>query len=268
MVKKLIKHEYYYYLRRLVIYLPIMLALSLFTRIIQIFENPHIAYTLVYSSTMFMLYIASFVSIILTMILAIVRFYKNMFSQEGYLTFTLPINKHHHLLVKLLVSSTCIIATLFVVIISWLIAISGYSEMFLELNKDFDIIFEGINPIHTFLYILEIIILSLVSLVFSIMLYYTCITIGQLAKKNRILLSIGVYFGYNALCQILGTILMIVISIIAIAGGFKWFGSFVDNHPYLFFNLIFIVAIIVYGGIGTGFYFISYNIIDKKLNLE
>ena len=39
MVKKLIKHEFIYYLRTLAIFLPVMLAMGLSTLIVQLFKN-------------------------------------------------------------------------------------------------------------------------------------------------------------------------------------------------------------------------------------
>ena len=101
MVKKLFKHEFVYYLRSLLIYLPVVLVIGGLSRLMVCFESESGIYSLLLGSTLLMLYFGTLACVIITFILSIVRFYKNMFSAEGYLTLTLPVSKTTHLFVKL-----------------------------------------------------------------------------------------------------------------------------------------------------------------------
>ena len=55
---------------------------------------------------------------LLSGILVFVRFYKNFFSDEGYLTFTLPVKRSQLLNSKLIMSGTTMLATIIVIIIN------------------------------------------------------------------------------------------------------------------------------------------------------
>ena len=50
------------------------------------------------------------------------------------------------------------------------------------------------------------------------MLYYACISIGQTAKKNRILLAIGVYYIYTIIVQVISTVFSVVFSLLSVSG--------------------------------------------------
>ena len=47
MVKKLIKHEFIYYLRSLLIIFPVVIVMGLFTCIVQLFENKTVWYVII-----------------------------------------------------------------------------------------------------------------------------------------------------------------------------------------------------------------------------
>ena len=133
MVKKLIKHEIDYYFRTLIIFLPMILVFGIVTAIVGLFEGKEIIdsiiYIIVVSSSMVMLYVSSIVCLVLTGILSVTRFYKNLFTQEGYLTLSLPITYKQHILVKLLVAIICEILTAVVVVVAWLIASISYPDI-------------------------------------------------------------------------------------------------------------------------------------------
>ena len=50
-------------------------------------------------------------------------------------------------------------------------------------------------------YIIEVLLLILVAIICGYLLIYACISIGQLARKNKILAAVGVYFGYSVVLQ-------------------------------------------------------------------
>ena len=268
MVKKLIKHELIYYLRTLIIFLPIMLLIGLSVRILSFFETDFIGYKIAYFSSIGLLYVATMTVSLYVLVFSLVRFYKNMYSQEGYLTFSLPASTFQLIFSKLVGSVCSSLITSFVIYLSWVISGVFGIEGVKEISAIFDELFSLINGFHLVLYIIELFVLEIVIIVYSNILIYTCITVGQTAKKNRILLAIGAYFVYYVAIQFIVTIFMIVVAIFGLAGAFNWVGVFIENNPYTFFHILFIIIILVYSGLTCLGYYIIQRIINNKLNLE
>ena len=270
MVKKLLKHEFIYYLRTLGIMLPIVLAIGIMTRVVRFFESDDFIYDIMIVSSGMMLYIASFACLIVTWIISIVRFYKNMYTSEGYLTFTLPVTNSQHIFVKLLTATVCQLASLFVIAVSVLIALTG--KPLAELMETFSYLCEAIAThiptVHTVLYCIELIIMLTIYMVSAPLLYYACITVGQTAKKNRILMAVGVYFVYYMVTQVLSTVFMIVFTVLGELGAFEAIGQLATQHPYAFIHGALCLGIVFQAAIATLFYFITHSIMSKKLNLE
>ena len=101
-------------------------------------------------------------------------------------------------------------------------------------------------------YILEFALSVVVGMVSNLLLYYACLSIGQLFKKNRIAGAIGIYFAYNFALQILSTIALAILS--------DYIGDvleFILQRNY-----------ILSGIMAVAFFFITRHIITNKLNLE
>ncbi|MBE6779723.1 MAG: hypothetical protein E7545_01960 [Ruminococcaceae bacterium] len=273
MVKKLLKHEAKYYARTLIIIEAVIFALALFTRLLLFFEFDSIVYYILQGSSYAMFALAAYAALIVTFILCIVRFYKNLFSNEGYLSFTLPVSTNQHLLAKLLSAVVYSIIVFVSVIAAALITVSGdiLNEVVkagVYLLKDLIDVLPKSGTIHLILYVIEFIVIMLLSVISSYLLYYCFIAIGQTAKKNRILLSVGCYFIYSAAIQIFSTIFSIVMTIAEPYIPYEALERFVDAHPFAFFHIIFIALIIWSVILTVVFYFVVQRIISRKLNLE
>ena len=59
---------------------------------------------------------AIFGVLLMSFVLMIQRFYKNLLQDEGYLMFTLPVSVHQHIWAKVIVSAVWFIATVLVII--------------------------------------------------------------------------------------------------------------------------------------------------------
>jgi len=136
------------------------------------------------------------------------------------------------------------------------------------LLKDLIDVLPKSGTIHLILYVIEFIVIMLLSVISSYLLYYCFIAIGQTAKKNRILLSVGCYFIYSAAIQIFSTIFSIVMTIAEPYIPYEALERFVDAHPFAFFHIIFIALIIWSVILTVVFYFVVQRIISRKLNLE
>ena len=269
MVKKLIKHEFMALGRMLVPMYIILLGLSIITRIIMFFENDSVIYSIISGSSVVVLIIGLIVSTTYTIVSCIIRFYRNLFSKEGYLTFTLPVSVEAHLGTKLFTAVVAYIASLAVIFSAFCIATSG--ELLVELFKAAGFIInkasESIGADLIF-YIVELAILTLVSICSSFLLYYACMCIGQLAKRSRILLALGVFFGYYYLTQIIVTFGMVMLTVLEntefLSNIFNW----INYHPTETGHIVLVGFIILECVLGGIYYIIAHSIMKKKLNLE
>ena len=125
MVKKLLKHECTYYMHILPIVYAVLLGVALMGRLIRIFENDSVAYGILNGFAITALYLASIAAMTLTLIFCIIRFFKNMFGGEGYLTLTLPVTPGQHLLSKLIGSVGAQFATVLTILTAVCLLLAG-----------------------------------------------------------------------------------------------------------------------------------------------
>ena len=269
MVRKLFKHEFLAYARVMSLVYIILLTMATVGRVIQFFENDSIVYTIVSVIANITYSVSIFAAIAFCSVFTIVRFYKNLFTSEGYLSFTLPVTPSQHILVKSVTALSFDILTWIVILISGCIITAG--EMLTEIFKALGYIFRKLYELASFQSILigvEVLLLLLVLSVSGILLYYLFIAIGQLFKKNRILAAVGASFVYYILTQICSTIVLIVFSVFVSPEALEAFGQFVLSHPYTSIH-VGMCSLIVLSGIFSVIYFlVTKVIITKKLNLE
>ncbi len=271
MVKKLIKHEMLFYLRTLLPAELILLGMALLVRFVQFFESDAVIYDIVGISSIVTYVIAIIVCVVMMFITGITRFYKNLYTAEGYLSFTLPVTHSEHIFSKLFSAVAVSLITALVIGVSLAIATAG--EVFSEIVKAGNYLFKMLfdyTGVHGVLFIIEFIVLVIVSLSTGYLLYYTCITAGQMAKKNRVLAAFGIYFGYYFVCQTIGTFFMTMTAIFnePIARLMENIGLFAETHPIATVHIFFISVIIFDAIIGGVYYFLTHLIMKKRLNLE
>lgn len=268
MVKKLLKHEIIAYLRGMLPIYIVLLGVAVLGRIVQLFENQTTAYEIISGSTIFVYVVAIFVAIVLTFVFGVQRFYKNLFTGEGYLSFTLPVTPSQHIFVKMLTAVLFEIATIVVIAVS--LAAFTMGDVLVEIGKAlaylWNIAYREVGW-HLPLYVLEILLLIIVASATGYLLYYACITLGQTAKKNRVGSAVGVYFIHYFIVQALGTVFSIAASEIDwsfLDGVFQW----ISDHEYATIHIGLCGSVVLYALIGLLYFIISKAIIRRKLNLE
>jgi len=187
------------------------------------------------------------------------RFYKSKFSDEGYLTFTLPVTSHQILLSSLL-------NILIWMVISVLVAVIGIcfilSPAFLYVDfNDVTSIFEAASSDgFTVMYSLTMLFGAISSILYSVVIPPMCITIGaQVARKYKLLAGFGIYYGLNM-------ILSIITGIMSAISTFGSMALFKDNgETALLLSLM--IPFVIQICLGVGGYFIMHRSIDRKLNL-
>lgn len=273
MVKKLFRHEFLAHLRVMSIVYLILFTVAAAGRIIQFFENDSVPYEIIFDISCTTYGICVVAALAFAFVMGIIRFYKNLFTAEGYLSMTLPVTPAQHIWVKAVTAVCMELLTLAMILVSGCIITAG--EMLGEIWKALIYLLQKMFAeigFHSILFGGELLILFVLGLFSSIMLYYTFISIGQLFKKNRILAAVGAFFVYYILSQITTTVLAVVVSILGASGALDDFAAWVINmgeqNPYALVHGILGIAITL-PVISTLIEFlIVRGIITKKLNLE
>ncbi len=281
MLKQLYKHEFLALLRWALLIWGGVIAMAILNRgTMEIFtlymkyaanNDNSMLFSILTSLTgsMIALFVfASFAGIIITMGLVVVRFYKNLFTKEGYFTFTIPVKTVDHIWCKLLCGGVIICASFVVTAIAIFITLVG-TDVGISIAQGFsETIIEGVSEIgliNVVFFIIELLILILAGLLTSNLTYYCAISFGQ-GFKNKIGGSILSYLIINAIMQavssfisIFGTLFMLLIMPSDVLNGFT---------PELFLHLSLILAILWIVGFGAIFFAVTAKRTSKNLNLE
>ena len=273
MVGKMIKYDFRSFFRILFPMQLIVIGIAGLNRIVQIFETDSSTYSTVFISSVVLLSVACVVALVMSYVVAIVRFYQGLYSSEGYLSHSLPVTATQHIWSKLIVSILFELGTLFAIFISVNIATAG--DVGIELYKAGGYLFKrymeyaGINGI---LYILEALIFVLVGLCCSLLMMYFCISIGQLVNRKKLLLAFGVLFGLYMLGQILATIVIIlgpiVIQVPAIEAFLQDIVDWGAAHPLATGHIVAWIVILAEAVLSFVYFLISERIMTKRLNLS
>ncbi len=269
MVKKLWKHELLSYVRLLVPVYVAVFGMAVLARGLQFFEAENVAYEIAFGSSITLSILSMLVSVLLTTIFVIVRFYRNLFSGEGYLTFTLPATPTQHLWVKLTCACVCQLTSLVVIVLAALVL--GFGDVNTEVFKAIGYLFNkayGTVGVHMYWFILEYVVLLLVSLVSTTLVYYTCISIGQTFKKNRVLATVGIYFAYTVIAQVISTILSIAFTVASEFLPFEEWMKAITKNPYPYIHGLVAVVLVISAVLSLMFFLLSRHILRNKLNLE
>lgn len=208
--------------------------------------------------SMFIYVILMIGMLVMSLVIMIQRFYKNLLGDEGYLMFTLPIQTWAHILSKLLVAMFWFISSSIIAILS--ISIIAKTPIpFEEIFGKFKLFADqfGINSI---LFGLEICILGLFALAATIIMIYCAIALGHLFNKYQLLASFGMYIVINTTSQILFAILASITGNI-----FESTFTLPTSHTV---DLIILLLILFIGFITASSFVLTQVLLKKKLNLE
>ncbi len=156
---------------------------------------------------MFILYTVALAALLVAAwAIGVSRFYKSLFTGEGYMTFSLPVTSMQIVWAKLLSSIIAMFFAAIVVVLSYLILFmswGGEFDYFELVGNYFGELFQYFRTMVTQspLLFAENILYVIFSLPMSLLVVYACISVGQLSTSHRkgltFLLVIGVYFGYS-----------------------------------------------------------------------
>lgn len=285
MLGKLIKYEWKGLIKPLSILYIVLLGITILTGLLILTINPDyddvaVGFSVLFTMlSVFIYYFGIIVCALGTMLIIAIRFYKTCYTDEAYLTHTLPVSAKQLVAAKTISSVLCHMLTLVVIGVSVILLLlvlvthlinlgeipvaelsEGFSEVFAELDREFASEM-GISFSGYFLYLGAV---SLVSSVCGIISLLGCVSLGQLYTKHRILGAIIAYFIMTFLLQIaayVGMIPMYSKMFVAEYTG-ESINMFDLMHPTVMVTLIasVIIAFIMY--------FINIHMMTKRLNLE
>ena len=209
-----------------------------------------------------------------TELLVFIRFYKNFFTDEGYLTFTLPVSRKNLLfsktvnaLIWTVAQAILMFICIFLVILIGVPVSVGY-DFFRELTFTFSALFAEVG-LWSVIYALEILFLIICSILFSISLIHFCITMGaMLAKKAKVLAAIGIYYAANMIFSFGTQIITVIFTLMMSAG----LGELLDRAaPAMERGIIAVMLLIaccMMAAISGVMYFITLGKLERNLNLS
>ena len=216
----------------------------------------------------FVLMIVYFVGIaffILTEILVYVRFYKHFFTDEGYLTFTLPVKRRTLFTSKVLNGVIFQAASIAVIIASVIIM-----TLFIPPSFEDEIITDAVGGFIAdgwiIAYLLECFVLFVILLFSSILSTYLIITIGAtIVRKNKILVTIGIGYGVSFVTSILSYIITFGAIFYAASVAVVFPNGPSNVFLFIFLIIALVIAIVLTVAIIMGL--VTLRIIERKLNL-
>ncbi len=225
----------------------------------------------------FLCVFAIFAAMTVSIILIYWRTYTHFYTDEGYLTFSLPVKRSTLYLSKVLTAT--IVETSMV-----LLCILGVSLMLLVVPPSengellntvvFQSLFEGIqyladlNGSGWFLaWGIALLPLPFITQFFSSGMIFLCLTVGSvIAKKHKLLAAIGIYYGVTT---VLSTIWQFAFYFLS--SGFVGFFEicFSAGNPVSGLSLTAVILIVdlAFACMAAVTHFITVNLIERKLNL-
>lgn len=220
----------------------------------------------------FMLYVMLLMgAIYAALIYFVVRFYKSMYTDQGYLLHTLPVGKNEILVSKILISSIwlylvyiAMTVSIVVFVVSMVSSISG--ESFASVLGAIPQFFEEVNYLFSTAsdFLVQYFVMALINIILGvpagIIVFYGAVSFGQLFSKHRVLMAIVGYVAIMVIRGILGSVLQV---------GFSFGSAMLDSgallgtmYSSMFSQLILDLLMAV------GCYLLSYYVTARKLNME
>lgn len=221
MLGKLLKHEFRATGRTI---LPIYGALvilsvlaNLSIRFFNVTDNTflHILFAII----IILYFMGIAAACVMTAVVMISRFYRNLLGPQGYLMHTLPASVHTQVWSKLIASLAWFAATFLVV---WLvIMLTGLIQSGTELGELLSEIptgaelrkmlaDAGVSAGDLILIGLEALAMAILTVLATCLHFYAAMTLGHIGAKNKVLMSIVIFIGISLVFNILDTSLGIV----------------------------------------------------------
>ena len=189
------------------------------------------------------------------------RYYRNLFSKEGYLSWTLPVSGIQHLWAKIISGCIFMAADTLIVAAGILILATGknirnaYSLIADEITRQLGMTIGDFGLI--------LLILCLASCICNVVMIYFCINIGQLFPGHRVLCAVAAYIITSTVIQ---TGSLIILFIFGYFPGYEFFAA-EGATAFDFMINIYVISGVISAVVTVAMYIASHYIMKKKINL-
>ncbi|MEG0979721.1 MAG: hypothetical protein RR911_03735 [Oscillospiraceae bacterium] len=210
-----------------------------------------------------------FVVLIATILFILIRFYKNFYTDEGYLMLTLPVNTKSLILSKLFSAIIWSLVSFAVVFGTFALIMNSEStaESFKMMCHEFMLMLERMAPemhVPVWAIIAEIVVILLLSLIGNYLMFYTAISAGpSFSSKNRVLGSFGAYFVIYISVQFVAFIMVYILSSVL-----PNYIDAINNSAGLAVQYTIASVCLLNVVLCTVFFFITDHLMKTKTNLE
>ena len=220
MLGKLLKHEFRATARTMLPMFGVVLVLSLLANLsfARIADTDSGALDILFGLFIVAFFLGLFTMGVMSLVVMIQRFYKNVLGDEGYLTLTLPVNVHEILWSKLIVSFVWFLATGLIAIAAVFIAVftltySELGEMLLNMpsfGEMLGLFFEKteITPGQLTGIILQLAAMIILNSLAVCLHFYGAMALGHSFSNHKVLLSvvffIAISFFFSFVTSMLG----------------------------------------------------------------
>lgn len=210
---------------------------------------------------------------VITIVVTIQRFNKNLLKDEGYLMFTLPVSSKHLVLSKYLTSLIWTFLSFIVAFLSFTIIFMIPTYKYFDFSyfiNEFNLLFSNMLNLNILGQFLKIILLMIISYTIFIFNVYLALSVGQLPIFNRFR-NVSSFIGFlviNLLISYAQNIVSLFVNDASVNI------EAIDNINYAISSVTSIVskglniAIVINIMIILVLFFATTYILDKKLNLE
>ena len=205
---------------------------------------------------------------VMTLVVIIQRFYKNLLGDEGYLSFTLPVKAHNHIDSKLIVTLMWAVLSLLVsgasvfIIAADANTLTSFSHFCAGVAELY-----GRYGLHAHLMVLEALVLCILGFLTSVLQIYASISVGNLSGRHKLLAGFGAYVGFGVVMQIISSVLVNAFggTISSYLRSFSYSAAYYPPAPIEIAMLVMILYTAVFF---AAFYFLTNWMLNRKLNLE
>lgn len=218
-------------------------------------------------------YLTIIVIIFAVLIFMGVRFYRNLYGDEGYLMHTLPVSVHAKVLSKLFVTVAFYLITTIAIILSVIslgFSLITYAEPTVDLAAEIAKGWREVQPIleqelgmNLGLYGFLIIIGVIVGTFSAILMIYAAISIGQMFGRHKVMGSIVSYIGLYILQQTITSIITLPFTID------KTINSIEDAASFgAIMNSSLLSGFAIAAVFGVFYYILTVVLMKNKMNLD
>ena len=209
---------------------------------------------------------------VMSMVVMVQRFYKNLLQDEGYVMMTLPVSVHQHIWSKLIVSAVWFALTLVVVCLACLIMAfdvelvqqiaAGFRELFQEIYRNLSTYY----AINGTAIVAEFLVLCFVGCCAMCLQFYAALAIGHSFPNHKMAWSVLWFFLIQFIMQFLGGMGIMLLDESWVHHLLLGWTDNISAMASVHLGMVTVIlGEVVYGAV---FYILTTYFLKKRLNLE